>query len=85
MKFSLLINMKKPIKVDIFIFISRETFTSDMLSKKEFAIINNLIFVSRTNFMLSRVEHENIYTSGPECDGDVTINICELNAACIRE
>ena len=29
-----------------------------MLSKKEFAIVSNLRFISRTNFMLSWVEHE---------------------------
>ena len=41
-----------PTKVGIFIFISREIF---MLSdvKKEFRIVSNLRFISRTNFMLS--------------------------------
>ena len=73
MKISLLINMKMPTIVGIFIYISRDIFmpisvdsfsegrkprfdrvTSDELfSKKEFAIVSNLRFVSRTNFMLS--------------------------------
>ena len=29
-----------------------------MFSKKEFAVVNNLRFISWTNFMLSRVEYE---------------------------
>ena len=61
MKFSLLINMKMPILVNmkmptivgIFIFISREISCSAKFSKKEFAIVSNLRFISRTNFMLS--------------------------------
>ena len=40
-----------------------------MLSKKEFAIASNLRFISRTNFMLSLVEHEKGFIiSGPDCD-----------------
>ena len=40
---------------------------SAMFSKKEFAIVSNLRFVSRKNFMLSRVEHEKSFiTSRPE-------------------
>ena len=39
-----------------FIFISREIFNSAVLSKKELAIVGNLEFNSRTNFMLSWVE-----------------------------
>ena len=36
-----------------------------MFSKKEFAIVSNLRFISRKNFMLSRVEHEKSFiTSG---------------------
>ena len=50
MKFSLLINMKMSTIVGIFIFI-RSVIV--MLSKKEFAIFNNLRFISRTNFILS--------------------------------
>ena len=50
MKFSLLINMNMQKIVGIFIFISRENF---MLSKKEFAIVTNLRFISKANFMLS--------------------------------
>ena len=68
MKFSLLINMKMPTKVGIFIFISREIFMlklafsyllaekiscSAMFSNKEFAIVSYLRFISMTNFMLS--------------------------------
>ena len=33
---------------------------SAMYSKKEFAIVSNVKFISRTNFMLSRVEHEKV-------------------------
>ena len=47
MKFSL------PIKI----FISTEN-CSAMFSKKEFAVVSNLRFISKTNFMLSWVEHE---------------------------
>ena len=69
MKFSLLINTKMPSIVGIFIFsyLLAEKFScSAMFSKKEFAIVNNLRFISRTNFMLSWVEHEKRYiTSGP--------------------
>ena len=37
-----------------------------MFSKKEFAIISNLRFISRENFMFSWVEHEKSFiTSGP--------------------
>ena len=65
MKFSLLINMKMPTIVGIFIFISREISCSTIFSKKEFAIVSNLRFISRTNFMLSGVEHEKSFiTSG---------------------
>ena len=66
MKFSLLINMIMPTIVGIFIFISREISWSAMFSKKEFAIISNLRFISWTNFMLSWVEHEKIYNFGPD-------------------
>ena len=66
MKFSLLINMKMPTIVSIFIFISREISCSAMFSKKEVANVSNSRFNSRTNFMLSRVEHEKCFiTSGP--------------------
>ena len=53
MKFSLLINMKMPTIVGIFIFISREIFMLTIFSKKEFAMASNLRLISRTNFMLS--------------------------------
>ena len=56
MNFSLLINMEMPTIVGIFIFISRKISCSVMLSKKEFAVISNLRFISRTNFMLSLVK-----------------------------
>ena len=57
MKFSLLINMKMPTIVGIFIFITRENF---ML------IVGTFIFISRENFILSGVEHEKSFmTSGP--------------------
>ena len=39
-----------------------------MFSKKEFAIVSNLRFISMKNFMLSSVEHEKSFiTSGPDC------------------
>ena len=66
MKFSLLINVKMPKIVGIFILISREIFMPSYVSKKEFAIVCNLRFISGTNFMLSLVEHEkSLKTSGP--------------------
>ena len=66
MKFSLLINMKMPTIVGIFIFISREIFMLSMLSKKEFSSVTNLRFISRPNFMLSWVVHEKSFiTPGP--------------------
>ena len=38
-----------------------------MFKKNEFAVVNNLTFISRTNFMLSWVEHENkLRTLGPD-------------------
>ena len=61
--FSMLISMKMPTIVGIFIFISREISYSAMFSKKEFAIISNLRFISRTNFLLSLVEHEKKFYS----------------------
>ena len=53
MKFSLLINMKMSTMVGIFIFISREIFMLSYGWQKEFAIVSNLRFFSRINFMLS--------------------------------
>ena len=67
MKFSLLVNIKMPTIVGMFIFISREIFMLRYVSKKEFAIVSNLKFISRTNFILSSVEHENFFIiSGPD-------------------
>ena len=52
---SLLINMKMPTK------------EISMFSKKEIAMFSNLIFISKTNFMLSWVEHEKSFiTPGPD-------------------
>ena len=48
MNISLVKNMKMPKIVGIFIFIGGEIF-----SKKEFAIVSDLKFISRTNFLLS--------------------------------
>ena len=55
MKFSLLINMKMPMKVGIFIFISREVFMLSyvLIAKKEFVSVSSLRFISRTDFKLS--------------------------------
>ena len=58
MKFSLLINMKMPTIVGIFILISRESFMLSNVYKKLFAITSDLRVISRTNFVLSGVEHE---------------------------
>ena len=33
---------------------------SAIFNKKEFAVVSNLRFISRTNFMLSWVEHEKV-------------------------
>ena len=52
MNFSLLINTKTPTIVGIFIFISRETFSLAMFSKKDFAVVSYLRFIIMTNFML---------------------------------
>ena len=56
MKFSLLINMKMPTIVGIFI-LAEKFSCSAMFNKKEFGIVSYLRFVSMKNFMLSRVEH----------------------------
>ena len=54
MKFSLQINMKIPT------YSSAGKFScSTIFSKTEFAIVSNMRFISRTNFMLRGVEHEN--------------------------
>ena len=54
MKVSLLIDMKMPTIGGIFIFIIREFFLcAATFSKKEFAVVSNLRFISRTHFMLS--------------------------------
>ena len=39
--------------VGIFIFLAEKFSCSAMFSKKEFAIVHNLRFISRTNFLLS--------------------------------
>ena len=68
MKFSLLINMKMPTIVGIFILISREIFIigSTMFSKKKIATISNLRFISRTKFY-------NLGGGGGGCLGDEAI------------
>ena len=53
MKFPLLINMKMPTIVGIFIFISRESLCLAMFSEKELEFLINLRNVRRTNLMLS--------------------------------
>ena len=53
MKFYLLINMKMPTVVGIFIFISRKISCSALFNKREFATVSSLRFVSRKKFMLS--------------------------------
>ena len=51
-----------------FPYLLAEKFSSPtMFSMKEFAIVSNLRFISRKNFMLSWVEHEkSLLTSGPD-------------------
>ena len=53
MKLSLLINMKMPTIVGIFIFITEKFSFSAMFCKKELALVNTLRFISKINFMLS--------------------------------
>ena len=53
LKFPLLINMKMPTIVGIFIFISRKKSWSAMFSKNEFVIVSKLKFISMKNFTLS--------------------------------
>ena len=53
MKFSLLINMKMPTIVGIFIFISRENFRLSYILQMKIVVVSNLRFISRPNFMLS--------------------------------
>ena len=55
MKFSLLINVKIPIKVGVFfsILLAEKFSCSSMFSKEEFAIVSNLRYIIRTNFILS--------------------------------
>ena len=53
MKFSLLINMKMPTIVGIFIFISSEIFMLSYVLQERIGIVGNLRFISRINFMLS--------------------------------
>ena len=84
MKFSLLIKMKMPTIVGIFIFISRENcwhfrihlqrkfHAQPCLARKKKTIVStgNLRFISSTNFMLSWAEHEKRFTtSGPDVKG----------------
>ena len=57
MKFSLLINMKMPTKLEFSYLLAEKFSCSAMFSKKEFVIVSNLRFISRTNLMLSWVEH----------------------------
>ena len=59
MKFSLLMNIKKPTIVGSFIIISREMFMVFMIRTKKLAVAITLRFISRTNFMHSCFEHEN--------------------------
>ena len=74
MKFSLLINMKMPTKL-AFSYLLAEKFSCSAMFSKKFAVVSNLKFVSRTNFMLSRVSHEKSFvTSGP----DVTMGMDAL-------
>ena len=68
MKFSLLINMKMPTIVGIFIFLSREKFIQLCIARKTNAIVSSLRFISKTNFML---------TSGP----GVVRSLCGLVVA----
>ena len=58
-------NRKMPTIAGIFIFIIRENSCSATLIKKEYANVNDLRIIIRTNFMLSWIEHEKSFmTSG---------------------
>ena len=66
-EFSLLINMKMPTIVGIFIFISRENFMLSYILQETIVAVSNLRFISQPNFMLSWVEHEKSFiTSGSD-------------------
>ena len=68
MELSLLINMKMPTIVGIFIFISREIFMLSYVQQERIRNFGNLRFISRKNFMLNWVKHEKCFiTSGPAC------------------
>ena len=67
MKFSLRINIKMPTIVGMFIFISTEIYCSAMFSKEELTSVSSLRFISRTNFMLSQVEHETKFYNPGAC------------------
>ena len=71
MKISLLIKMKMPTIISIFIFISRENMKNSLLiNMKMPTIVGIFIFISRENFMLSWVEHEkSLITLGPGVRG----------------
>ena len=56
MKFILFINVKMPTIVDILTFISMINTTSEKQETSLFVGI--LVFMSRRNFMLNRVEHQ---------------------------
>ena len=51
MEFILLINMKMPTIVDIYIFIMRNIFMLSYVWQEKNAIVNNLKFISRIYFM----------------------------------
>ena len=53
MKFSLLINMKMPTLLAFSYLLAEKYSCSAMFIKKELAIVNNLRYISGTNFMLS--------------------------------
>ena len=67
MEFSLLTNMKMPIILGIFRYKIRQIFMlSHVWQERIYFFVSNLRFISRTNFILSWVEHEKSFiTRGP--------------------
>ena len=64
MKFQMLINSKILIKKFLTLSLSDGVFIM-LINVKMPTIVGILIFMSRINFVLSRVEHEKFYNLGP--------------------
>ena len=55
MKFSLLINMKMPTKVGIFIFIGRDNFMLSYILQEKIVVVINLRFICRPELSMKKV------------------------------